>query len=290
MRRMQNILPYLLAVLILCAGFATAALLEHIPCREENVLSKTKMDMGSYPLYIAESETLTLYPWNCYDTKKNLSLSLSWQQIQEGNLQIRQIVQQLSPRAAPGNETFDPANYLEYDESKQYLFLKEYRYETDGDPYTLTLAADAASAELLYYTCTPVSETPLTTQQQEQATERLQKIMQEAENTFSNILSVPNDLEINAEVKDIHIFNPLIKFWTQYSQLCAVYSYSEDSLGNYNEIYIPWAFFDFSHHVQIVSYHNMLLTIGTNTVGKQLILFYEPRSESFCGLSIGKQS
>lgn len=289
MRWMQNVLPYLFAVLILCAEFAAAALLEHIPCREENVMSATKMDMGSYPLYIAESETLTLYPWNCYDTKKNLALTLSWQQIQEVNLQIRQVVQKLSPHAPPENEIFDPASYLEYDELKQYLFLKEYKYKTADGLYTLTLAADIASSELLYYTCTPISGAPLTTKEQEQATERLQTIMQEAENTFSKSPSVSNNLEINDEAKDIYIFNPLIKFWTQYSQLCVVYPYL-DSLSNYNEIYIPRVFFDFSHHVQIVSYHDMLLAIGTNPVGKQLILFYEPRSESFCGLSIGKQN
>ncbi|MCI8611884.1 MAG: hypothetical protein HFE66_08220 [Clostridiales bacterium] len=289
MRWMQIILPYLLAVLILCAGFAAAALLEHIPYREENVLTTTKMDMGSYPLYISESETLTLYPWNCYDTKKNLALTLSQQQIQEGNLQIRQIIQQLSPGATPKSEAFDPAGYLEYDQSKQYLFLKEYKYDTADGPYTLTLAADAVSAELLYYTCTPISDTPLTTKEQEQAVEQLQEIMQEAEDTFSKIILAQNDFEKKTDLKNIYIFNPLIKFWTQYSQLCVVYSYS-DSLSSYDEAYIPQVFFNFYHPVQIVSYQDMLLAIGTNPAGKQLILFYEPRSGSFCGFSIGKQT
>ncbi len=281
MRWIKRVLPYLLTVLILSAGYGATALLEHIPSREENVQTETKLHLCSDPLYIAESETLTLYPWDSYDAEKNLPLSLSIQQSQKVNLQIRQTLQYLTPYAVPENGAFDPAGHLEYDATKQYLFLNEYQYDAENGAYLLTLAIDVADTELLYYTCFPVLETRLEVAEKERGMEQLQKMIQEAKSAYK-ILYDSYGAEIQTEIE-----NPLITFFLWYSNMYADY-YASNSSYIYNEIYIPWVFFDFSVHIQTVSYNNMLLVIGTDVSGRQLIVFYEPRTAAFSGLSIGE--
>lgn len=288
MHWIHRILPYLLAILILSAGFVVAMLPEYIPSWEESTLTTTEMDMEKYPLYIAESETLTLYPWNYYAPEQNHTLHLSQQQTQDVNSQIRQTIQQLQPDAMPASEAFDPASHLEYDESERYLFLKEYLYEASSGQYILTLAVDVAWMELVYYVCTPVSDTPLTAEEKEQATEQLQEILLQAEYTFEDTAWEIYDTEgDNAAAQNL-----LLQFWMQYSKLYAIYAYTDSEFPQTYITYIientPWIFFDFSLQIQTVSYNNMLLLIGTSLTGTQLILFYEPCAGNFSGWSIGE--
>lgn len=290
MQWMQRILPYLLAVLILSAGFAAAMLPEYIPSWEESALTTTEMDMEKYPLYIAESEALTLYPWNHYAPEQNQTLHLSQQQAQDANSQIRQTIQQLQPDAMPASEAFDPASHLEFDEAEQYLFLKEYTYEAQSGQYMLTLAVDVAWMELIYYVCTPVSDTHLTMEEKDQATEQLQEILLQAEYIFEDFAWETYEAEGKIDTDNTATQNNLL---LQFSMLCsnshAVHAYTgSDSPQMYITESAPWVFFNFSLPIQTVSYNDMLLLIGTNLSGTQLILFYEPHTGIFSGWSIGE--
>lgn len=273
MKIIKRILPYVLAIAIIFAGYFSLDLIKALmPSHKDTVRVFDKPEQDSV-FYIGRINELNIYPWDVFDESKCVLLSNQYAAYENTVMWLEEAIFDF------GNGSFLPAVLYDfqpeilYDESLNIYFVKEYMYENwNNEECVISCAFSEGTIFCLNCDNKEYINKDLTSAEISNGTKAI--------NSFIQNFQDSQDGTFETDMYTHYSNNPFVSFADNYEKIYAsFYTYG---------VYYPTIdiFGMLTNSVPTVTPYKGELLLIYYYDNTQVVLFYNPRTSAVSGFSI----